>query len=178
MAPTSQPQQSRSDQQKQSSRCRDVSASRHLRRTAERYRVHMLDPDLDQFSRWTRRMLADLRAERGMGITHVATAASMARSMLTRWRDGDWSKGRPTRETVARLCDRLQLDPTEPFALLGYRTDIPSSQVDDPDLVAVQEILRRRSLDEDDIEAIKSTLRMWRRQFSDRAPRRPRRRAG
>lgn len=77
-------------------------------------------PDLPNFSRWVRRVLKTLKEEKGWGITRVAEEAKTPRSLVTRWRDADWSQGRPTRESVTRFCANLKLKKDEPFAHMRW----------------------------------------------------------
>lgn len=80
-------------------------------------------PDLAGFSRWIQRVLATLKAERGWGITKVAESSDIARSTITLWRDGDWSKGSPTRAAVEKFCDNLNLKKDEPFAYMRWELE-------------------------------------------------------
>ena len=77
-------------------------------------------PDLAGFSRWVRRVLKDMKTERGWGITRVAQEAKTPRSLVSRWRDADWTQGRPTRETVERFCENLGVSKDEPFARMRW----------------------------------------------------------
>ena len=61
-----------------------------------------------------------LKDEKRWGIVKVADEAKTPRSLVTRWRDGDWGQGRPTRETVERFCDNLGLKKEEPFGYMGW----------------------------------------------------------
>lgn len=105
------------------SKCRDKRPSRERRRDRAAYACPMdrTDPSLDAFSGWINRVLDEFKSdpERKWGITRVAEEAKTPRSALTRWRDGDWSKGVPTRESVRRFCINLGLRLDEPFAILG-----------------------------------------------------------
>lgn len=80
-------------------------------------------PNLAGFRRWVQRVLAAMKEERGWGITQVASESGVPRSALTRWRDGDWSRGAPKRETVGRFCDNLNLKKEEPFSYFGWALD-------------------------------------------------------
>lgn len=77
-------------------------------------------PNLAGFSGWIKRVLATMKAENDWGITRVAKEGAVSRALLTNWRDGNWSQGKPTRETVERFCDNLKLSKEEPFGYLGY----------------------------------------------------------
>lgn len=80
-------------------------------------------PDLAGFSRWVQRALKTLKAEKRWGITRVADEADVARSTITLWRDGDWSKGAPTRQAVEKFCDNLKLKKEEPFAYMRWELE-------------------------------------------------------
>lgn len=68
-------------------------------------------------------MLQQLKAEKRWGITRVAEESGVSRSTITLWRDGDWSKGVPTRPVVERFCDNLKLRKDEPFARMRWELD-------------------------------------------------------
>ncbi|MDR7336770.1 MULTISPECIES: hypothetical protein [Glycomyces] len=68
-------------------------------------------------------MLKQLKAEKGWGIVRVADEAEVSRSTLTLWRDGDWTKGVPTRPVVERFCNNLKLKKDEPYAYLRWELD-------------------------------------------------------
>lgn len=80
-------------------------------------------PDLNGFSRWVQRALKTLKAEKRWGITKIADEAKVARSTITLWRDGDWSKGAPTRAAVEKFCDNLKLKKDEPFAYMRWELE-------------------------------------------------------
>lgn len=77
-------------------------------------------PNLGSFSDWVKRVLRSMKEENGWGITRVAKEAGVSRALLTNWRDGKWSQGKPTRESVERFCDNLRLSKEEPFGYLGF----------------------------------------------------------
>ena len=98
-------------------------ASTWTRRMAERSYtcpVHRTTPDLAGFQSWVKRVLDHLKETRGWGISRVATAAGIARSRLTDWRDGNWSRGAPKQATVENFCTSLGLPFNEPFAYFGW----------------------------------------------------------
>jgi hypothetical protein len=80
-------------------------------------------PDLAGFSRWVQRALKTLKVEKRWGITKIADEAKVARSTITLWRDGDWSKGAPTRQAVEKFCDNLKLKKEEPFAYMRWELE-------------------------------------------------------
>lgn len=80
-------------------------------------------PDLDAYSRWVRRVLRKLKDEHGWGITRVAQEGGVSRGMLTNWRDANWTQGKPTRVSVEKFCDNLNLKKDEPFGHLRFALD-------------------------------------------------------
>lgn len=132
--------------------------------------------DVDQFQRWVQRVLDHLEKDRGWGITRAAKEAGTPRSAVSRWRDGDWSQGKPTKASVLRFCENLGIPVDEPFAMFGWDPSgpgrvepVPLPTVDDEDLLAVQDILRRRNISDDEVFEIRAVLRMVRRQHEDDA---------
>lgn len=77
-------------------------------------------PNLGAFSDWVKRVLQSMKDENGWGITRVAQQAGVSRALVTNWRDGNWSQGKPTRDSVERFCDNLKLSKEEPFGYLGF----------------------------------------------------------
>lgn len=75
-------------------------------------------PDLNGYSRWVRRVLKEFKDERNWGITRVAQEGGVSRNLLTNWRDANWTQGKPTRDSVERFCDNLNLKKEEPFGHL------------------------------------------------------------
>lgn len=86
--------------------------------------------DLAAFSRWVQRVLETLKQRKGWGIVKVSQEADVPRSTITRWRDGQWELGIPTRAVVERFCENLKLKKTDPFAYMGWILD-EESEVDD-----------------------------------------------
>lgn len=102
-------------------------------------------PDLAGFQRWVKRVLAAMKKERNWGITRVAEESDVPRSALTRWRDGDWSRGAPQRATVDRFCTNLKLKKEEPFSYFGWALDSREMTAEEQaqDVTEDSELVRR-----------------------------------
>lgn len=91
-------------------------------------------PNLDAFSRWARRVLKEFKDERRWGIGKVAQEGGISRNLLTNWRDANWSQGKPTRASVEKFCDNLDLKKEEPFGHLRFALEPREEVKRDQDL--------------------------------------------
>ncbi|CAM3288879.1 helix-turn-helix domain-containing protein [Stackebrandtia soli] len=128
-------------------------------------------PDLSAFQRWVDRVLTHFRDTQGWSVSRVARESGTPRSMLYRWTNGEWDGGIPTRPVVERFCAGLGLPTQEPFSMFGWVADPqtmapqPLPTVEDDDLLAIQEILKRRRITPEEAQEIRTVLRMMRRQY-------------
>lgn len=72
------------------------------------------------FTDWVNRVHTHLKQERGWGFARVAQEADVSRSLLSNWRKGDYSQGKPQRDTVHKMCINLGIPMDEPFAIWGW----------------------------------------------------------
>lgn len=82
------------------------------------------DPVLQRgrFREWLKRIIAQLQAVNGWTLPQIAAAGSISVDTLYTWkREGDtWPDGKPKPGTVANFCVGLDLEPLEPFEILGW----------------------------------------------------------
>jgi|GEM_PF-6811958 len=131
-------------------------------------------PDIGAFAKWVERVVEHFRTESGWSVSKIAREAGIGRAMLYRWMSGDNSQGAPTRDTVARFCDNLRVPRDEPFEIFGWVADgpkrpgapTPLPKMEDPDLLAIQAILDKHGVKDDDVFMIRSILRSLRERYS------------
>lgn len=127
----------------------------------------------DAFARWVRRVLAQAKDVRGLGVVDIAKMAGIGNPTIYRWAKGD-GKDLPNPEQVLAFCDALDIPSAAAFTILWPGKNELRAQPEpipmDADLQTLMRKLSDPNVSEFEREFIRETLR----QLADRPVQRER----
>ena len=121
----------------------------------------------DAFAKWVRRVLAQAKEVRGLGVVQIADMARIGNPTIYRWANGT-GKELPNPEQVLAFCDALDIPAAAAFSILWPgKTELraePEPIPMDADLQTLMRKLNDPNVSEFEREFIRETIR----QLADR----------
>ncbi|MFC4335181.1 helix-turn-helix domain-containing protein [Salininema proteolyticum] len=85
----------------------------------------------EKFAQWVDGVVVALQNEHHLSIAEIASQAGISYPQLNRWRRGNFDKA-PHQHKLRQFCRGLGLDPSEPFAILGFAAPTGNPDGEEP----------------------------------------------